>query len=74
MHIDKGQPDALIQFSLTPLNLIRMTDPQKPILPSHGRTGLGTKGIFPQIQRKILGSKGDSVCFCVDQIGGIWVP
>jgi len=49
MHIGEGQPDALIQFSLTPLNLIRMDDPQKPILPSLGGTGPGTEGVFPQI-------------------------
>jgi len=47
---------------------------KKPILPSHGRTGPATEGVPPQIQRKVLGSKGDSVCFCVNKIGGIWIP
>jgi len=61
MHIGKGQPDALVQFSLTPLNLIRMADSQKPILPSLSRTGPGTEGVFPQIKRKVLGSESFEV-------------
>jgi len=51
-----------------------VADCQELILPSHGRTGLGTESILPQIQRKILGSKWDSICFCVDEVDGIWIP
>ena len=70
----KGSTHTNSLVGVTPRGENTDTDPQEPILPSHGRTGPRTESILPQIQRKILGSKWDSICFCVDEVDGIWIP